>query len=477
MTQDRAPFWEALVAYDQGGVIPFHTPGHKLSTGPFAEIEKILGSNVFALDPSDQIQNSELGHDFEAVLREAEQLAADLFGAMNSLFLVNGTTGGLHCLLMPTTGSVLIPRFSHQAVYSAMILSQGDCVYVPVSYDPDWLIPLPPTVDQIEQGLAATRPEAILVTHPTYYGTVSDLEALTRLCKKHGVLVFADEAHGGHFLFSSELPATALQCGADAVVQSTHKTLGSLTQTSMLHAKNASWYAKTVQAQRVLQTTSPSHLFFAVLDEVRRVLATQGSSLVERALGLAQTCVQQLSQIDGVELLPAYLQNDPTKIVMSLRQLGLTGIEVERALRVDYNIQVELSDYYSVIALVSVGDTIKSIQALVDAVRDLTKRRSHLGARPLPRHAMDMPDLPPVVFGLREAFFRKKEIIPLKHAEGRVSGDFLTPYPPGVPIIAPGEQFTSGIIEYLSWCSGISWPVRGLMPGQNVSVLEDNSRL
>ena len=185
-----------------------------------------------------------------------------------------------------------------------MILSQGDCVYVPVSYDPDWLIPLPPTVDQIEQGLAATRPEAILVTHPTYYGTVSDLEALTRLCKKHGVLVFADEAHGGHFLFSSELPATALQCGADAVVQSTHKTLGSLTQTSMLHAKNASWYAKTVQAQRVLQTTSPSHLFFAVLDEVRRVLATQGSSLVERALGLAQTCVQQLSQIDGVELLP-----------------------------------------------------------------------------------------------------------------------------------------------------------------------------
>ena len=128
MTQDRAPFWEALVAYDQGGVIPFHTPGHKLSTGPFAEIEKILGSNVFALDPSDQIQNSELGHDFEAVLREAEQLAADLFGAMNSLFLVNGTTGGLHCLLMPTTGSVLIPLFAPGRLFRHDPISRRLCV-------------------------------------------------------------------------------------------------------------------------------------------------------------------------------------------------------------------------------------------------------------------------------------------------------------------------------------------------------------
>jgi len=477
VNQDKVPFWEALVAYHQRAVVPFHTPGHKLNTGAFTEIGEALGSEVFALDPSDQIENLELNHDFDVALKMAEQLAADLFGATSSLFLVNGTTGGLHYLLMPTTGSVLIPRFSHQAVYSAMMLSQGQAVYLPAVYDPDWSIPLPPQVDQVEQILTTTRLEAVMLTHPTYYGTVCDLEAMIKPCKEHGLLVFVDEAHGGHFLFSSDLPATALQCGADAVVQSTHKTLGSLTQTSMLHANNAFWFSKAVQAQRVLQTTSPSLIFFAVLDEVRRVLAKQGCDLVGKAVELAKDCAQQLSRICGVELLPSYLQADPTKIVFSLRQLGLTGIELERILRVDYNIQVELSDYYSVIALVSVGDTMESIRALVDSVRDLAKRRDHLGGRPLQRHQMDVPELPPVILTLREAFFGQKETLPLRDAEGRISGSFLTPYPPGVPVIAPGEQFTSDTIEHLLWCSSISWPVRGLMPGQNVIVLEDNHRL
>ncbi|NLL47004.1 MAG: aminotransferase class V-fold PLP-dependent enzyme [Firmicutes bacterium] len=477
MNQDIAPFWDALYAYRQKGVVPFHTPGHKLQVGPFQRIEAALGSGFFALDPSDEIENAAIDHDFEEALREAEALAAGLFGARSSMFSVNGTTGGLHYLLMPTRGTVLIPRFSHQAVYSAMMLAQGEAAYVPSSYDPEWLIPLQPQPEQIEDILADHPVEAVVLTHPTYYGTVADLSELIQRAQKYDTLVFVDEAHGGHFAFSQELPRTALQCGADAVVQSTHKTLGSFTQTSMLHFNNESWYAKAVEAQRSLQTTSPSLVFLAVLDEVRRVLAEGGADLVGQALELAYECRKQLASIRGVELLPRHLQADPTKIVFSLRELGLTGIEVERLLRMDYNIQVELSDYYAVLALISLGDTRESVARLIGAVADLSKRRHRLSLRPLKRYAVKSPELPPILMGLREAFFQEQAMISLAKAEGKVSGGFLTPYPPGVPVIAPGEQFTSEVIEYLLWCSSIGWPIRGLMPEQKVVILEDNGCL
>lgn len=466
--------WEALVAYAEAGVVPFHTPGHKLKSGPFARMGEVLGEGVFALDPSDQVEAAAQEHDFQPVLAEAEALAAELFGARHSLFLVNGTTGGIHLLLMPTRGKVLIPRFSHQSSYSAMVLAQGQAVYLPASYDPEWLVPLPPTVDEVERVVQAERPEALILTHPTYYGTVCDLAAMGRLAQEYGVLLFVDEAHGGHFLFSDELPPTGLQCGADAVVQSTHKNLGSFTQTSMLHCNNDAWFAKVVQAQRVLQTTSPSFVFLAGLDEVRRVLALQGRDLVARTLDLARRCARELAALPYVEVLPDRLKVDPTKIVFSLRKLGLTGIDVERILRVDYNIQVELSDYYNALALITIGDTPASIDRLVSAVRDLTTRRAHLGSAPLPRPNLQVPNLPPVALSLRDGFFQDKELVPLSQAVGRISGGFLTPYPPGVPMIVPGEVFTDEVVEYLRWCAGFNWPIRGLMPGQNVVVLKDN---
>lgn len=474
MTQESAPFWDALHAYRKKAVVPFHTPGHKLNAGLFPRLEAVLGSGFFSLDPSDQVEDPETSNDFEQVLRVAEGLAAELFGAKNTLFSVNGTTGGLHYLLMPVTGTLLVPRFSHQAVYSAMILGEAKAVYLPASYDPDWFVPLQLQGDQIEQALIQCQAEALVLTHPTYYGTAANVRDIVKRAKSHGSLVIADEAHGGHFLFSDKLPGTALECGADAVVQSTHKTLGSFTQTSMLHFNNEAWYRKAVQAQRALQTTSPSMVFFAVLDEVRRVLASQGRDMVGRALELAGECRRKLGELKGVELLPSHLQADPMKIVFSLRDLGLTGIEVERLLRMDYNVQVELSDYYSVLALISMGDTKDSVERLVEAVADLSKRRHQLGLAPLKRYAMKVPALPPIVFGLRQAFFRKQTTTPLSRAEGKISGGFLTPYPPGVPVIAPGERFTAEVIEYLLWCHSINWPVRGLMPEQKVVILEDN---
>jgi len=218
-------------------------------------------------------------------------------------------------------------------------------------------------------------------------------------------------------------------------------------------------------------------VFLAVLDEVRRELAVQGRKLVGEAVELGRLCQKSLSSLKYVEVLPDHLNADPTKIVFSLRQLGLTGLEVERILRVDYNIQVELSDYYNVLALISLGDTLESVERLVQAVGDLAARRAHLGRRPLPCYTMDFPELPPAVLSLREGFFQDKELIPLEQAVGRISGGFLTPYPPGVPLIVPGEVFTQEIVEYALWCAGIDWSMRGLMAGQNVLALKDNGGL
>lgn len=471
--QSTTPLWSALNAYATKRIIPFHTPGHKLRSGPFSEIADVLGEGFFRLDPSDEVENEDLNHRFEAALGSAEKLAAELFGAVDTLFLVNGTTSGLHYLLMPTTGRVLIPRFSHQAVYSALILSEAEPAYIPAAYEREWMIPLAPTTADITEH-AKGQYEALVLTHPTYYGTVSELAKLTNAAQQRGMLVFVDEAHGGHFHFSKTLPPSGLQCGADAVVQSTHKTLGSFTQTSMLHSSNSNWFPKIVQARRVLQTTSPSLVFLAVLDAVRAALARRGEKLVCHCLELAHQAAKGLAKIKGVELLPRHLQSDPTKIVFSLRNLGLTGVEVERILRSDYRIQVELSDYYNVLALISLGDTPESVSLLLRAVADLAARKSHVGGTPLPRQFCDAPPLPPIRSNLRAAFFAEREILPLTKAVGRVSGSFLTPYPPGVPVIVPGEQFTTEIIDYLRWCQGLGWPVRGILAGENVPVLKDN---
>ena len=259
-----------------------------------------------------------------------------------------------------------------------------------------------------------------------------------------------------------QLPKSGLSYGVDAVVQSTHKTLGSFTQTSMLHSSNSLWFQKVLQARNVLQTTSPSLVFLAVLDEVRRTLAERGSLLVERSLYLARECRKKLSRIPFIQLLPEHLQSDPTKIVFSLREIGLTGISVERLLRTDYNIQVELSDYYNVLALITLGDTEASISRLVEALRDIVERRSHLGGIPLPQHHAEFPPLPEAVLSLRQAFFKDGgdggSYRMHWASERRICYSLST----GSPCCCSRRDYHSEIVEYLTWCSQIGWFVRGL---------------
>ena len=478
LTQNKAPLWEALCAYRKHRIVPFHTPGHKLRADLFPRLEEQLGSGTFALDPSDEIESLDFDHDFEAALEAAQELAAQLFNADNTLFLVNGTTSGLHYLLYFMSGPVVIPRFSHQSVYTGVMLSGSESIYLPARFDPHWQIPLQPSPDEFSYHVSGRNPAAAVFTHPTYYGTCGQLADLIQRVHQEGALAFVDEAHGGHFHFSRHYPQTALAAGADGVAQSTHKTLGSLTQTSMLHVRSKELYQQVKKARHILETTSPSLVFLAVLDEVRRTLYERGQILVEDALALAEGCCAELETIPGVEVLPPHLRSDPTKVVFSLRKLGLTGIQLEGLLRKDYNIQVELSDYYNVIALITIGDSQDQVTRLCEAIRLIAKRAGHLGGSALKRPKFSYPELPEVVFPTGKAVRLPCEVVPLTEAEGRVSGSFVTPYPPGVPLLVPGELVSQDTIAYLRWCISLGWPIRGLegsAPNLALSVIKDNA--
>lgn len=473
LRQKDAPLWEALCAYRRQRVIPFHTPGHKLRGDLFPRITEQLGSGLFELDPSDEIEDLMLEHDFHRALEAAQKLAAQFFGAANTLFLVSGTTSGLHYLLYFTAGPIVIPRFSHQAVYTGALLSGNQCLYIPARLDPEWQIPLPPTVEEFAQAAGGQQPAAAVFTHPTYYGTCGELQELVAEAHQMGAYAFIDEAHGGHFCLSHSLPASGLEAGGDGVVQSTHKTLGSLTQTSMLHAASEELYELARRARQIMETTSPSLVFLAVLDEVRRSLFERGRDLIATALELAHFCSRRLESIPGVRVLPGHLRRDPTKIVFTLRDLGLTGLQVEGLLRRDYNIQVELSDFFNVIALITLGDTEERVQRLCWAVEDLAQRAKHLGGRALSLPNLGYPPLPRSAMSMAQAVRMPGENVPLKAAVGRIAAGFVTPYPPGVPLLVPGEVVSPEVVEYLEWCLSLGWSVRGLAD-LGISVLKDN---
>lgn len=472
MDQSNAPLWEAIVKYASKKVIPFHTPGHKLRSGVFPDIEKVTGSSLWAMDASDEIEAPEFNHSFEQVLQLAEDLASDLFNSKSTKFLVNGTSGGIHTMFLGMKGNVLIPRFSHQSVYAGLILSEAKPIYIQTEFDFEWKIPLPPTPELVKKYLADSEISGLLLTYPTYYGTIADIEALVRLTKAHQILLLVDEAHGSHFHFSPELPCSALSVGADFVVQSTHKTLGSLTQSSLLHINNSDWISRMTRNLGVLQTTSPSLIMLGILDAIRREMALSGKNLVGKALELSFNLRKQLSAIPGVRLgSTATISHDPTKIVFNLVEHGLTGLELEFILRNYYNIQVELSDHYNVLVLVTIGDTYETVIALAGAVRDIATRF----CKNVPVSDMDLTcyqTLPRQVLDLRTAYAAESENVPLTESQGRISAGFLTPYPPGVPLIVPGEVISKQLIISLNTCLDRGWQVRGVEVGK-VSVIKE----
>lgn len=465
LDQHRTPYFDALQDYVRAGTASFHTPGHKHGAGMHARLRDFIGPNVLAIDLT-QIRGLDDLNQPEGPIQEAHELAADAYGANFSYFLVNGSTAGNQAMLMTALrpgDSVLLPRNSHKSATSALIMSATRPVYMAPEVDHELHIDHCVTPATVEAALHVNPDaRAVFITSPTYYGATADLAAIERIVHAHGKLLVVDEAWGPHLHFHPELPPSATASGADVSVNSTHKLLAGMSQASMLHTTGSRIDQGRLRSTlRLFQSTSPSLVLLASLDVARMQMATEGQALLTRSLQLARETRAALNAIEGVYCMgldhvgrPGVTGYDETRMVITVKRLGYTGYEAEQILRERYNVQVELADLFNVVALLSIGDTPQTVERLVNAVRELAREPRAIDApsgifQRLQPGSYDLPPIPELVATPREAFLSDHVEIPLRESAGRVCAEVVTPYPPGIPILCPGERITPDIIDYL----------------------------
>jgi len=454
--QKRVPIFEALKDYHKKNVIPFDVPGHKHGVG-IPEMVEYFGNTMLELDVNamkclDNICNP-IG-----VIEEAEELAADAYYADHAFFLVNGTTAGVQTMIMSVCepgDKIILPRNAHKSAITAIILSGAIPIYIQPEVNEDLGLAMGISIESVESAIAR-HPEAkaVFLVNPTYYGAISDVKSIVKLAHKYGIAVLVDEAHGAHMNFHPELPSDGIELGADMCAVSTHKTGGSLTQSSLLLLREGIIDERTVKTTlNLTQTTSASYLLMVSIDLARKQLATVGEEMLTEVLRLSRWARNEINKIDGLyafgtELIgtPGVHDFDETKLGVNVRNIGLTGFEVYDILRDEYNIQAELGDMYNILAIVSLGDTEKSLKALVEALKDIAVKHRRDEEVKLTKGILKNPD---IIVSPRDAYYSEKKIVKLEDAVGEISGESIMAYPPGIPVVTPGERISKEIIEYI----------------------------
>jgi arginine decarboxylase len=466
--QARTPVYDALTRYQQLMISPLCTPGHKGSWMPEG-LQRVLTPLGLACDLPSMDATDYWFHP-RTCIAEAQRLAADLYGAADTFYLVNGSTIGVQAMMLAAVApgeKILLSRYLHVSAHSALVLGGAHPVYLPSR----WLEragPIPPTEDEVDECLRR-HPDvrAVFLTHPTYYGVGRPLAGVAAACRRQGIPLLVDEAHGAHlrFLPPGNLPS-GLDCGADLVVQSIHKTVGSLIGTAQLHRAHGSPIPQErVQAMlNLLQSTSSNYLLLASLDLTRRAMAREGCDLFGRAAARAAALRKRLDGIDGIRTLePARCQGlegcktDPLRLTVDVAGLGLTGYQVERRLQDEFRILVEFSDFRNVVFVLGPPDAPETYARLERGFRALAVERSPASTEKA--DVVRSGSTAPMVLTPREAAFRPKRAIPLGLAAGRICGETITVYPPGIPQICSGERFTAEVLEHLSELSRQSAPV------------------
>ena len=454
--QERAPIYEALERFRQMRVVPFDVPGHKRGRGN-PELTQLLGEQCVSMDVNSMKPLDNLCHPV-SVIREAEQLAAEAFGAANAFLMVGGTTSAVQSMVLSVAKrgeKIILPRNVHRSVMGAMVLCGAIPVYVNPECDNRLGIPLGMSVSAVEKAIRENPDaKAVLVNNPTYYGICSDLRTIVRLAHEHGMLCLADEAHGTHFYFGEGLPVSAMAAGADMAAVSMHKSGGSLTQSSLLLTGPAMQEGHVRQIINLTQTTSGSYLLLSSLDISRRNLALRGKTDFDRVLRLAKYAREEINAIGGYYAFSRELINgdsvydfDVTKLSVNTLDVGLAGIEVYDLLRDEYDIQIEFGDLGNILAYVSVGDRPREIERLVSALSEVRRRFGRSKADLMTQEYID----PQVAVSPQDAFYAPKESLPLRETAGRVCSEFVMCYPPGIPILAPGERITDPILDYIEY--------------------------
>ena len=454
--QKRAPLYEALERFRKQRVVPFDVPGHKRGRGN-PELVELLGEKCVGMDVNSMKPLDNLCHPVSVIL-EAEALAAEAFGAENAFFMVGGTTSSVQSMVLSackTGDKIILPRNVHRSVINALVLCGAEPVYVNPKVDNRLGISLGMELCDVERAILENPTAvAVLVNNPTYYGICSNIREIVRLAHEHGMLALADEAHGTHFYFGKNLPVSAIAAGADMSAVSMHKSGGSLTQSSLLLlGKNVS-AGYVSQIINLTQTTSASYLLMSSLDISRRNLALRGEASFEKVTAMAEYARSEINGIGGYYAYGRELVNgnsiydyDVTKLSVYTRDIGLAGIEVYDILRDFYDIQTEFGDLGNLLAYVSVGDRDQDIERFVGALSDIKR----LYAKDTKGMLSNEYIAPRVVTTPQKAFYAKKESLPLRQTRGRVCSEFVMCYPPGIPILAPGEVVTEDIIDYIEY--------------------------
>ena len=456
LDQTRAPIYEALERFRKMRVVPFDVPGHKRGRGN-PELTEFLGEQCVGVDVNSMKPLDNLCHPI-SVIREAEKLAADAFKAAYAFLMVGGTTSSVQSMVLTACkygDEIILPRNVHRSVINALVLCGAKPVYVNPEVDKRLGISLGMKRDQVAKAIKEhPNAVAILVNNPTYYGVCSDLKAIVEMAHEAGMLCLADEAHGTHFYFGDNLPISAMAAGADMSSVSMHKSGGSLTQSSFLLAGPNVQEGYIRQIINLMQTTSASYLLMSSLDISRRNLALRGKEVFKQVCKIAEYARDEINAIDGYYAFGQELVNgdsifafDPVKLSIHTLDIGLAGIEVYDTLRDDYDIQIEFGDLGNILAYLSIGDRVQEIERLVSALAEIRRRYKKDPSGMLTQEYID----PEVVVSPQKAFYAEKVSLPLMETEGKICSEFVMCYPPGIPILAPGERISKDILKYIEY--------------------------
>lgn len=440
----KAPLFEKLIEYNNEDIYPFHMPGHKLG--------KILDSSYLLKLDVTEVKGMDNLYEPEEVIAKAEELAAKTFGAEETLFLVNGSTTGVIASILGVCNpkdEIIIARNSHHSAHNGMIL--GDiipCYINPQIIQPYGLLGgISP--NSIEETIKMyPKAKCIFITSPTYEGFTSNIKKIAQIAHKYNKVLIVDEAHGSHFKFHSFFPKTALSQGADIVIQSIHKTLPALTQSALIHFQGTRVNRKKVkQILRMIQTSSPSYILMGMMDLLRKKLDEKQNRWFEHYINNLINLRNNLRGLKNIKLLGEELNNqygteeiDISRLVFYTGGTDKSGLEIDKLLREKYRIQMELSSEIHLIAITSVADTNVGFERLINSIKNIDKELI------LQKENADINDMiypsSEIVISPREAFYAPKEIISLNEAEGRISSNFVVFYPPGIPLLSPGEKIT-----------------------------------
>ncbi|WP_009633496.1 aminotransferase class I/II-fold pyridoxal phosphate-dependent enzyme [Synechocystis sp. PCC 7509] len=468
LARNKTPLLDALKKYARSNHAAFYTPGHKKGQGISPQLIDCFGTKVFKADLPELPEIGSL-FDAQGVIQSAQELAATAFGASHTYFLVNGSTCGIVAAILATCGTgdkIILPRNVHQSAIAGLILSGATPIFINPEYDPVLDIAHSITFTGVEAALKQHFDvKAVMMVYPTYFGVCGDIEKIAHLTHQYNIPLLVDEAHGAHFAFHPDFPIPAIKAGADLSIQSIHKTLGALTQASMLHVQgdriNISRLAKALE---LVQSSSPSYLLLASLDAARQQMAVEGKQLMSRTLQLAESARTQISQIPSLSVLeltlttPGFVALDKTRLTVNVSGLGLTGFAADEIL-VNYGVIAELPSLQNLTFIISLGNTNADINQLVQALKTLAtkhKRVFETESAIAPFNLESKLAITP-----RQAFYAATETLPIEQTGDRLCAELVCPYPPGIPVLIPGEIVTTQAIIYLQKIQSLGGYISG----------------